>query len=112
MMRRFLWRLTAAPDLLLLALLVAIMWHEWYTIGVVGDPDVVKGYYFGSEAMIAHGGRHYASAETYAHSALISGLLFTPVLLAFIAAEARGNKMFTLVSYGILCLAVGIHWLL
>ncbi len=109
---RLYWRLAASPGLFLLALLTFIAWYEWYRIGVVADPDVIAGYYFGSEAMIGHGGKHYASAAMYARSALFSGFFLTPVLAAFLVAEIKGERKYTLASYVLFGFAIALNWLL
>lgn len=50
---------------------------EWFKIGVVADPQEIGKYYFGSEAMVGHGGWKYKSSENYALSAFYEGIVFT-----------------------------------
>ncbi len=47
---------------------------EFIRIKIIANPQVIAGYYFGSEAMMDHGGWTYRSASLYAWSALSKGL--------------------------------------
>lgn len=39
---------------------------EWYQIGVVRDDSLIRAYHLGSEAMLAHGGTKYQTADSIA----------------------------------------------
>jgi hypothetical protein len=62
---------------------VAIL-YEWIRIGIIANPEEIKKYYFGSEAMIAHGGWMYKSASIYAWSAFAEGIIIFVVMANFI----------------------------
>ena len=71
-----------------------LIFSEWVRIGVIADPKVIAGYYFGGEAMMAHGGWRYASAATYATAALIEGTsLIALGIITFIAALKSKGKI-------------------
>ncbi|HKA35054.1 MAG TPA: hypothetical protein VKH64_17700 [Candidatus Binatia bacterium] len=65
---------------------VVLAVSEWWQIAIVADPDNIAGYNFGSEAMIANGGWHYASANVYAWSALVEGFVFATALWLLVIA--------------------------
>ncbi|MBU1092733.1 hypothetical protein KJ836_03650 [Patescibacteria group bacterium] len=47
---------------ILLALFCALLFTEWYRVGVISDPLVIKQYPFGGEGPVADA-PNYASAE-------------------------------------------------
>ena len=53
-----------------LGALAALMFHEWWLVGYLADPETLANYHFGSEAMVGIGGPHYRTAEIYASAAL------------------------------------------
>jgi hypothetical protein len=67
---------------------------EWINIGIVADPEMISRYYFGGEAMMAHGGWHYASASLYAWTSLIQGtcLLVLGIFTFWTALQAQGRN--------------------
>lgn len=78
-----------------------VLLNEWYQIGVVRDESVIRTYHFGSEAMLAHGGAHYATADSYARSSLLAGLSLLPSAAAAFWAAMRTSWR-SLVSSGVL----------
>jgi hypothetical protein len=65
------------------------MLGEWWYVGVVADPDFVAEYHFGSEAMVHHGGRHYASAAIYAETVLREGLIAVGAAVGVLVGHVR-----------------------
>lgn len=71
-----------------------ILLFEWLRIGVIADPKIISRYYFGSEAMVGHGGWQYASASAYAWSALIEGIIILGVscFTFWVALQSKGRS--------------------
>lgn len=65
------------------------MLTEWWYVGVVADPDYVAEYHFGTEAMLHHGGSHYASAAIYADAVLREGLIAVAAAVGVLVGNAR-----------------------
>ncbi len=64
--RRWRWAIlisTVAGAVLCAVGALVCLW-EFVVIGLVANPRTIASYYFGSEAMLAHGGWHYTSART------------------------------------------------
>jgi hypothetical protein len=49
--------------------------NEYWIIAISAEPQTIRNYQFGAEAMIYHGGEKYRTAETYANSSLYLALL-------------------------------------
>jgi hypothetical protein len=73
----------------ILLLHIATMFSEWWSIGVIADPDDLAEYHFGSEPMLHHGGSHYESAEVYAAAMLREGLVACAAAVGIIVGHAR-----------------------
>ncbi len=86
-------------------MLAALVLREWLLVAVIAEPDVIRGYYFGSEAMIAHGGWHYRSAETYAAKSLATGAV--ALLVSGILLFAMWKRNPVALGFGYLLLIVG-----
>jgi hypothetical protein len=71
-----------------------IILFEWIRIVLIKDPNEIGKYYFGSEAMAAHGGWRYSSAVTYAWSAFAEGffLLLVSVLTLWHSLQAKKKE--------------------
>ena len=93
-----------APGFVFAVFLDFMSLSEWFRVGVIADPAVVGGYYFGSEAMLDpdKGGWIYATAELYATTALISGLISSAITAIFIMAVLKRSANITLIAYGLL----------
>ena len=98
-------RWLAVPGLFVVLLFAAAILNEWYTIGVEADPATIESYYFGSEAMIGHGGDHYRSAQAYASRSLTAGLAALTVAAVFAFGLARRSGAAVAVGYAV---AVGV----
>jgi len=68
---------------------VVLAVSEWWRIAVVADPNAIASYHFGSEAMMYHGGWHYASANIYAWAALAEAFIFAAALWLLLKAWRR-----------------------
>ena len=79
----------SAPGLIVTGLMAWIYFSEWYRVGIEAHPGTLNGYYFGSEAMIGHGGWIYESATLYAKASLIQGLVTGVISLVFLVALWR-----------------------
>jgi hypothetical protein len=99
-------RWACGPGLLIAGALAAASLTEWVRIGVVADPEVIKAYYFGSEAMVAHGGWTYRSAATYATTALAEGVVGLGVVALFAVGFTRPGRRLTALAYGVLAAVV------
>lgn len=77
---------------------VYLLW-EWLSIGILSDQEKIESYMFGSAAMMGNGGENYASAETYAASALQSVVLTLPILLLFGLALKKQTRFYRLLAY-------------
>jgi len=88
-----------SPGLLCLMLFVAYGLGDYWVIGVVANPDEIARYNFGAEAMIAHGGEKYRSANAYAVSSLVIGMLSTFGLAASIYVLFKSRKKALLKAY-------------
>ena len=74
---------------------------EWYSIGVMQDSSKIAEYGFGSGSMLEKGGLHYASAEIYSHTMLVSALAGIPGILAFCLAVNKKTALITTAAYAI-----------
>lgn len=81
------------------ALFAAVLFYEWARIGVVADPEVVKSYRFGSEAMLDAGGWRYATAQLYATTAPIQGLVAAGLGALFATAAVRRSAAMAVLAY-------------
>jgi hypothetical protein len=63
------------PGMAILGLFIVYGVQDYWVIGVIKDPAIIEQYHFGSEAMIGNGGDKYRSAEAYALSSLVVGLV-------------------------------------
>jgi len=79
--------------------------NEWYQIGVVRDDFLIRAYHFGSEAMLAHGGAHYETAESYARACLLAGLSLLPSAAAAFWAAVRTSPRILVLSGVLLVLS-------
>src|SRR4030042_2179031 len=85
--RRFLsWWLVNLPISFILYFFSLLFFYEFYQIGIVADPPEIEKYYFGSEAMIAHGGWKYASASVYSFSSFVGAFLCLLAATVFLIA--------------------------
>jgi hypothetical protein len=80
------------------AALVAVMiLADTLYIGVLASPPEIAEYHFGAEAMLAHGGPAYATAEAYVRHGMMTGGLAAGLALiaAFVASRATrsGGKL-------------------
>jgi hypothetical protein len=78
-------------SLLLIAFSFFYLLWEWFTIGVIAKQEKIESYMFGSETMLREGGKHYASAETYATSALHGACWLLPLIVTFALAVNKGT---------------------
>ena len=87
------WRNLSLFIALFACFIGGIILSEWVRIGVIADLKVIDSYHFGSEAMIGHGGRQYASASSYARTALIEGICsFALGIFTFIASIKSNSR--------------------
>jgi hypothetical protein len=92
--------------------LAALHFYEWWWVGHVADPKAIANYHFGSEAMIAHGGDHYRSAEAYAASALKLSVAQVILAIPFLAALLLKARWALWAAYIVLAaVAIGIQLL-
>ena len=70
---------------------VVLAVSEWWHVAIVADPNTISSYHFGSEAMMGHGGWHYASAKIYAWSALAEAFIFAAALWLLVTAWRRSS---------------------
>lgn len=87
------------PGILGLMLFVVYGYGDYWNMAVVADPNEIARYNFGSEAMIAHGGDKFRSANAYAASSLVIGMLSTIGLAASLYVLFRFNSRPLLKSY-------------
>ena len=80
---------------------------EWFSIGVARDSSKIAEYGFGSGSMLEKGGSHYASAELYSHTMLVSALASIPGILAFCLAVNKKTAIVTIAAYAIW---LGAEW--
>jgi hypothetical protein len=71
------------------------------------DPAVISRYYFGSEAMMSHGGWQYKTSSIYAWTSLAEGLLVLSISSLFVMATAQNKKRFVNAGFFIL-----VAWLM
>jgi hypothetical protein len=71
-----------------------IFLFEWLRIGIIADPNEISKYYFGSEAMMDHGGWRYSSASIYAWSAFAEGmfLIIFSTFTFWSSIQSKGKK--------------------
>ena len=74
---------------------------------MVRDHALIRAYHFGSEAMLAHGGAKYETAELYARASLLAGLSLLPAAAAAFWATIRSSWR-SLVLSGVL---LALSWL-
>jgi hypothetical protein len=67
----------------------SVLLDDWYQIGVARDDSLIRAYHFGSEAMLAHGGAKYETADSYARWSLLAGLSLLPSAAAAFWAAIR-----------------------
>ncbi|QNH61453.1 hypothetical protein [Hymenobacter sediminicola] len=96
------------PGIFLFLSFWSLFFSEWLTIGIIADPATIGSYSFGSEAMLAEGGQHYRTANTYATSALLAWVLLLPAGLAFVQAMRRRTPVRALLAYGILSVTLTV----
>ena len=88
-----------------LALLVGgLLAYEAILLGPLATPERIAAYHLGSEAMIGHGGIHYASRERYVLFAAIPALLLLASAATGIAGCVRASK--ALCSSSLLCATI------
>lgn len=80
--------------------LLGYLW-EWFNIGVLRDSSKITEYGFGSESMLEKGGSHYASAELYSHTMLVSALAGIPGIVAFCLAFNKKTAIVTTAAYAV-----------
>ncbi len=79
---------------------------------MIADPLTIDSYYFGSEAMMGYGGWHYATAGTYATTALIQGSIFLFSLFFFVIALKKKLFRYSLIAIGIFAFTYICNYLL
>jgi len=72
---------------------------EFIRIKIIANPQVIAGYYFGSEAMMDHGGWTYRSASLYAWSAPAEGLFIFGLGLLFLFGMTRKKTKYLVIAY-------------
>ena len=92
---------------LFIALLV--LW-EWARIAIISDPKEIAGYYFGSEAMIVHGGWKYQSASTYAWVCFAEGLFYICASATFLHSTVKKYSCRIYLIYAVLLIFVAYSW--
>ena len=100
------------PGIIFSGLWAFVLLSEWYSVGVEADPETIKNYYFGSETMVGHGGWGYKSAELYARSALIQGLVAVAITTIFVVAAIRRHAVLIWSGYSLLILAIVVELIL
>lgn len=100
----------AIPGLVLSVLISALFLSEWYSIGVVADPNTIAKYGFGSEAMVGNGGWYYASAALYAKTALIEGICAFALVLTFAVAAMMRSAGVVVGAYILFVVGVVANW--
>ena len=106
------WRraLIVGPGFLLALIITGLLLTEWIRIGFIGSPKEIEKYYFGSEAMISHGGWKYGSATKYAWSAFGEGIFAGTMGLLFIYGYLRSSKKIIAIGYAGIALLLGFLW--
>lgn len=75
-------------------LIGGIFLFEWVRIGIIADSNEISKYYFGGDAMMAHGGWRHSSASTYAWSAFAEGmfLIILSIFTFWSSIQSKGKK--------------------
>jgi hypothetical protein len=102
------WRraFIVGPGFLLALIIMGLSIAEWIRIGVIANPQEIEKYYFGSEAMMGHGGWKYVSASAYTWSVFGEGLFAGMIGAAFIYGFLRYSKKAIVIAYFGLALLV------
>ena len=87
-----------------------IILNEWFRIGVIADPKEIGGYYFGSEAMMSHGGWKYQSASIYAWTCFFEGILYIGATGLFAHSSIRNKYRRIYFAYAFLILFLAYDW--
>ena len=92
----------------ILTIIISLLFiSEFVRIGIMRDPAVISRYYFGSEAMMSHGGWQYKTSSIYAWTSLAEGLLVLSISSLFVMATAQNKKRFVNAGFFIL-----VAWLM
>ena len=67
---------------------------EWIRIGLIRNPNEISKYYFGSEAMVTHGGWRYTTASAYGWSTFVEGMLlcFISLFTFWASLQSKGKQ--------------------
>ncbi len=99
------------PVFLVPLIFLFIGFYEYCQFGIIQDQALIRGYHFGSEAMIAYGGEKYQSAESYAQSILYLVLINMTAFLVTIVIFVKAKNRVLLKSYFVILLTVGCSYL-
>ena len=84
--------LLALPGTFIGVFVAAILFNEYLIIEIIGNPEQINSYHFGSEAMIKHGGIKYSSASTYSFSCLaLATIGFTGAVIGQVTSLLKSN---------------------
>ncbi|RYE90348.1 MAG: hypothetical protein EOO37_03180 [Cytophagaceae bacterium] len=98
------------PGMIIALFFTVVGFHEWFTVGWLATPAIVKQYPFGNEEAMFAGGWHYQNAHLYARTELVEGLAYLAVLGVFATAIIRRTKQLPITAYMLLLLVWGIMY--